>query len=213
MIVQRLLEFTLNDKKLNWVDEVTYLGMRISNDLSPAISIKDRIHAAEKKFYNYKKSIWSATNIASRTKIQLYCRLVRPSLLYGIHILNLRKSDEHLLEVFDMKCIRRILRIKWFDLISNDRIMKSHDVKRIGNIVTQCRLLWLGKIYRMPDDRLPVKAFIYQPLGANSRGWPQATWVDCIKKDLDKTIIPIHLPISKIAVNEELWNKILSFID
>lgn len=47
MVVQRLPKFSINGIKLNRVNEVTYLGIRISNDLSWSIPAKD---SSRKKF-------------------------------------------------------------------------------------------------------------------------------------------------------------------
>lgn len=72
MTIRRLPELSINGAILKWAEEITYLGIRIRSDLSPMVSILDRIRAGEKKFYQFKKLIFGANNIFSKLKIEVY---------------------------------------------------------------------------------------------------------------------------------------------
>mgnify|MGYP000105577131 CR=1 FL=1 len=67
-----------------------------------------------------------------------------------------------------MRCLRRILDIKWLDKVTNNEMFARTGLSRLYTLLQQCRLRWLGHVSRMPDGRIP-KDLLYGGLASGSR--------------------------------------------
>ena len=91
--------------------------------------------------------------------------------LYSCETWALTKAQLQRMESFHMKCLRRILGITLWDHIPNVNILHSCQISSISLMVQQARLRWLGRLGRMPDDRLPRSTSFGIPLhGSRARG-------------------------------------------
>ena len=82
----------------------------------------------------------------------------------------MRKYLINKLEVFHMRCLRRILGIKWSDVVDNKISNKNirtffSNVRKVESLIAKRRLLFVGKIIRMPCKKRHVRlisAFQYK---------------------------------------------------
>ena len=65
------------------------------------------------------RSTWKSRSISTNIKIRLFKSNVLSSLLYGTESWKMTKSISHKLEVFQNRCLCRILNIFWPNTISN----------------------------------------------------------------------------------------------
>ena len=72
---------------------------------------KNRLSKARSAFVRLKR-IWRSNTTLRRTKLRLYKTLVMPVLLYGCETRKMNKGDHRSVDVFDNKCLRRILQIQ-----------------------------------------------------------------------------------------------------
>merc|ERR1712115_192475 len=72
---------------------------------------------------------------------------------------------------FEGRCLRRILRIKWQDHVSNEEVKRK-------------RWTWLGHVLRMNKSRLPHAALRWAPPGKRKRGRPMGTWRRTIEEEM-----------------------------
>ena len=72
---------------------------------------KNRLSKARSAFVRLKR-IWRSNTTLRRTKLRLYKTLVMPVLLYGCETWKMNKGDDRSVDVFDSKCLRRILQIQ-----------------------------------------------------------------------------------------------------
>ena len=74
------------------------------------------------------------------------------------------------MEVFHMRCLRRILDIMWSDVVDNKISNKNirtffSNVRKVESLIAKRRLLFVGKIIRMPCKKRHVRlisAFQYK---------------------------------------------------
>ena len=90
----------------------------------------------------------------------------------------------HRLDVFQMKCLRKICKVSLKDRINNERILDWCNVAKVSNIVSHMRLRWLGHLARMPDERLPKRVLFGHMDGSGLRGKSQKQWVNYVREDL-----------------------------
>ena len=65
--------------------------------------------------------------------------IVRPVLLYGCETWKITKNDERKLNSFQYKCLRRILRIRWQQKMTNKRVVETAEINEISREVRRRR--------------------------------------------------------------------------
>ena len=124
------------------------------------------------------------------------------------------------LEIFHMRCLRRILGIKWSDVIDNKISNKNvrtsfNNIRRVESLIVKRRLLFVGRIIRMPCKKISarlISAFLYKN---RSRGRPNTSVRHSILDDISKIIPSVEKYGSfktwaHIANNELLWSIFFS---
>ena len=83
----------------------------------------------------------------------------------------------HKLDVFNHRCLRKLLKISWRDHVTNDDVHQRSGQWKLSEIVKERRLKMLGHILRMPEERLPKTSLEWTPTGGKrERGRPVTTW-------------------------------------
>ena len=95
-------------------------------------------------------------------------------------------ADRRRLDVFDMRCQRRLLCVFWQQHISNHSIREPTKHPTASSLLRQSRLRWFGHLHRMSSS-LPARR-VYNPSihgWKRPRGRPKTRWADSIKHDLN----------------------------
>ena len=108
----------VNGEVVDEVDHFTYLASKVSTSGDGEEEILVRISKASQAFASL-RSTWRSKNISQKTKIRFFKSNVLSTLLYGAESWKMTKTIRHKLEVFQNKCLRRILCIYWLQTISN----------------------------------------------------------------------------------------------
>ena len=119
----------------------------------------------------------------------------------------------HRFEVFHQRCLRRILRIKWYHRTSNVQVLERARINPVNTYISANRLRWFGHVSRMPDTRLPGYLLDWVPAhGKRSRGRPRKTWRKCILEDAatftEETDITID-KVRELAGNRKCWREMI----
>ncbi len=154
-------------------------GSLITNDGSSSHDITSRIAKAASAMCRLSTPLFRKHRISIQTKINMYRALVVSVLLYGSEALATTLADRRRLDVFDMRCQRRLLRVFWQQHISNQSIHERTKQPTASSLLRQRRLRWFGHLHRMPSS-LPVRrVYDFNP---NS---PKTRWANSIKHDLN----------------------------
>ena len=104
------------------------------------------------------KSILSKERSAFMTlemKIQIYRAFVISSLLYGSETWTAYSRHERRLDIFHLRCLRKIMNIRWYDKITNSEVLQRANLPSIMGMLSSRRLRWLGHVRRMETCRIP----------------------------------------------------------
>lgn len=131
------------------------------------------------------KRVWDNNNLTNSTKMQVYRACVLSTLLYSSEAWTTYATQEKRLNSFHLRCLRRILGIRWQDLVPNTKVLERAGLLSIFALLAQRRLRWLGHVRRLDDSHIP-KDLLYGELadGARSRGRPSLRYKDSCKRDL-----------------------------
>ena len=171
--------------EIEQVSKFRYLGSMQSSDLSVKAEISSRLASAAHAWSKLSKlHVWDDECISRGIKCILFKVIVQSTLLYASETWAFPKQQMHRLDVFQMKCLRKICKVSLKDRINNERILDWCNVAKVSNIVSHRRLRWLGHLARMPDERLPKRVLFGHMDGSGLRGKSQQQWVDYVGEDL-----------------------------
>ena len=140
-----------------------YLGSWISYHLTGSYDILSRVKKANQAT-GALKFFWQANEVDVKSKYLIYMAIPLNLLLWGCDLMKR-------LEVFHMRCLRRILDIRWNDVVDNNKISNKkvrtffNNIRKVESLIAKRLLLFVGKIIRMHCKKIParlISAFIYK---------------------------------------------------
>ena len=144
--------------------------------------IRTRISKASQAFATL-RSTWRSMNVSTKTKIRLFKSNFLSTLPYGAESWKMTKTINHKLEVFQNRCLCRILNIYWPNTMSNAELHRRTTTKLITQEVQMQRWRWIGQVLRMPPTTLPRVALGWTPDGHRKRGRPKETWRRTVERE------------------------------
>ena len=202
-MVQRRV--TINNKNIEEVKEFVYLGSKITADGDSTADVESRIAKARGAFANL-RSIWRSTSISTNTKIRIFKSNIIGVLLYGAESWKVTKNITQKLDVFQTRCLRRILKIFWPNTISNNELYQRTSTTAISVLIKQRRWNWIGHVHRMETTSIPKIAMRWTPPGKRSRGRPKETWRRSVEKEM-KEIGWTWGQINQMASDRQRWRS------
>ncbi|PIK53597.1 hypothetical protein BSL78_09515 [Apostichopus japonicus] len=143
----------------------------------------------------------------NRQKETLFKTLVRSLLLYGSEAWKVTKREEQKLDAFQFKCIRRILKIPWRELVRNDRIMQQTGINRISVEIRRRRWNWVGHIMRKETGNHARVAMEWAPEGRRKVGRPKTTWRRTATKERNNNGWRSWSDVRRSAEDRQGWKE------
>ena len=156
---------SINGEVLEVTDRYTYLGFTITNNLSLDTEINKRIAKAAAVLSNLSKRVWETHQLTWNTNLKVYQACVLGNLLYGSEFWTTYARQEKRLESFHLRCLRRIMGIRWQDRVTNTAVLEKAGSLSMHLMLCQNRLRWLGHMHRKEDARIP-KDILYGQLAS-----------------------------------------------
>ena len=138
--------------------------------------------------------VWGQGRLRLSTKLRIYESCIVAVLLYCAETWTLLKADVDRLQAFHMRCLRRILGIRWQDHITNMAVKLRTCLEDIEPRLRRRRLALFGHIVRMSPgvpahDALKIAVDVrcgWRPdqSWTRPRGHPRFTWVNQIQRDI-----------------------------
>ena len=132
--------------------------------------------------------VWYNRNILTQTRIRIYRAAVLTVLLYRSETWTAIKSHVHRVEAFHQRCLRRIMRIKFFSNIINEIVLQQAGIENVAIVISRNRLRWFGHV-AVARNKDFVRMFAQKLLRwkpthrKRSRDRPSKSWLDCVKED------------------------------
>ncbi|VDP38198.1 unnamed protein product [Schistosoma margrebowiei] len=112
---------TIDGEDLEVVKTFTYLGSIIDEHGGSNADVKARISKARAAYLQVKDT-WNLKQLSTNTKVRIFNTNVKTVLLYGAENWRTTKAIIQKIQVFISSCLRKILRIRWPDTISNNQL-------------------------------------------------------------------------------------------
>ena len=90
-------------------------------------------------------------DIKLRTKMRVYNAMVVPVALYGAESWTFSAKIKNKLDVFDGRCLRRMIGIKWPKTINNEELRIKTRQLNLSETGVSKAIRWAGHVWRMDD--------------------------------------------------------------
>ena len=125
------------------------------------------------------------TTISTNTKFKIFnTNNVKKVLLYGSETWRVISSTSIKIQTFINRCLRQILRLRWFDKVKNTDLWERASQKPMDVQIRERKWRWLGHTLRKDHGNTTRKALDWNPQGKRKRGRPKQTWRRSLEDDL-----------------------------
>jgi hypothetical protein len=128
---------------------------------------------------------------------------IQTKLLYGCETWAPTKAEFKKLESIQYNMLLKIMRKRQKDRISYRIVLNETNMVPIESYVRQQRLVYVGNIERMGDERIPKRMFYGEVIGNRNCGKPAFTLLDAHHQDLVEFNIGGNW--KEIAQNQTTW--------
>ncbi len=143
----------------------------------------------------------------------MYHTLVRPIALYGAEFWTLLPSQEHVVDVHEMRWLCQLLRVTRYAKLRNNDIRQLARCRvPLSEACRQYRLRYYGHISRQPAGRAPRTALFLEAPGPRNPGHPHTTWLDLIDMDAATRGLT-RADLDELALDRDLYRERVTFGD
>ena len=98
-------------------------------------------------------SIFKSRDITLPTKVHLVKTMVLPVVMYGCESWTIKRAECQRIDVFELWCWRRLLRVPWTARRSNQFILKEISLEySLEGLMLKLKLQYLGHVMRRTDS-------------------------------------------------------------
>ncbi|VDP37266.1 unnamed protein product [Schistosoma margrebowiei] len=138
---------TLHGEYLEDVKTFTYLGSIINKHGGSDADVRVRIGKARAAYLQL-RNIWNSKQLSINTKIRIFNTNLKTVLLYGAETWRTTKAIIQKIQVFINSCLRKILQIRWPDIISNNVLWERTNHIPAEEEIRKKRWKWIGHTLR-----------------------------------------------------------------
>jgi len=119
-----ITSWEIDGETVETVADFIFLGSKITADGDCSHEIKRRLLLGRKVITNL-DSILKSRDITLPTKVRLVKAMVFPVVMYGYESWTIKKAERQRIDVFELWCWRRLLRVPWTARRSKQSIVKE----------------------------------------------------------------------------------------
>ena len=200
----------INGENVKQVENFPFLGSVLTNNHNIDAEVLARINQASSSFGRLRSRVFENTNLRIKTKVSVYTAVCLSTLLYGAESWTIYRRHIKQLESFHIRCLQRILGLKWQDKVPHSQILQRAETTSIESMLAKKQLRWIGHVYRMPEHRLPRQVLYSQlPEARRNPGGQKKRYKDHIKRTMEKcNIVPKDLETN--ASDRRQWRTLCS---
>ena len=148
IVTDNTSEFHMDGDKIEVVQSFNFLGSLLNKDGTSSEEIKRRLDPARVAMVKLKYLIKSS-RLTKESKIKMVRTVIIPIAMYGCESWTIRKQERHCIDVFELWCWRRMLKIPWTKKEMNKSVVqKICPESSLEAAIVKQRLKYFGHIMR-----------------------------------------------------------------
>ena len=150
-------------------------------------------------------SILKSRDITLPTKVCLVKAMVFPVVMYGCKSCTVKNAERRRIDVFELWCWSRLLRVPWTARRSNQSILKEiNPGVSLEGLMLKLKLQYFGHLMRRADSL--QKALMLGGIGGRRRrGRQRMRWLDGIMDSMDVSLSELR----EMVIDREAWRAVI----
>ncbi|VDO47722.1 unnamed protein product [Schistosoma margrebowiei] len=157
-------QIILDGEDLEDVKTFTHLGSIMDEHGGSDADMKVQIGKATAAYLQL-KNIWNSKQLSTNTKVRNFNTNINTVLLYGAETWRTTKAIIQKIQVSINSCLRKILRIRWPDSISNNQLWERTNQIPAEEEIRKKRWKWIGHTLRKAPNCVTRQALTWNSQG------------------------------------------------